>query len=204
MNQYAIFGGTFDPVHCGHVALVRYVLSHVHDTIVIVSCAYQNPHKAHNADGASAQHRLAMIRCAFANIDRVIVDESEIQARGISYTVDTIMRFHKIYNPIEKLYFIIGSDIVQNIHQWKNIEKLSDIVTLLIYPRLSTKLSDDNYALLHHSLHSYSFDYVLMNDAPCIDISSTDIRAQYKKNCIEKNTLPPSVHEYICQHSLYR
>lgn len=203
MNHYAIFGGTFDPVHCGHVALVQYVLSYMHDTMVIISCAYQNPHKAQNIGGAHAQHRLAMIKSAFGRMNRVIIDESEIRERGISYTVDMLMRFRKVYNDVEKMYFIIGSDLVEKIHQWKNVQEIANLVTLLIYPRFDENLSYDNGTSLHRALHACSFEYVWMDSAPRLDISSTDIRIQYKKNRLKENVLPPSVHEYIRQHSLY-
>ncbi len=197
MSLYAILGGSFDPVHCGHVALVQYVLSYIKESRVIVSCAYQNPHKIENACTASAEHRLAMVQRAFAGMSRVFIDEGEIRARCVSYTVDMLTRLRKVYDVSEKMYFIIGSDLVQSMPQWKDAERLAELVTLLIYPRVHKSELDT------HLTRCGSFRCLYMHDAPRIDISSTDIRAAYQERRVLAHALPPSVAAYIRKHALY-
>ncbi len=131
MKKVCILGGSFNPIHIGHLILANTVLEELSlDEIIFVPC-YIQPLKS-NIDFASADHRLEMIKIAIQNNLKFTFSDIEIKRKGKSYTVDTLRYFkRKYYN----LYFVIGADNIKEFHRWKEPDTILKIANLIVTNR---------------------------------------------------------------------
>ncbi len=189
MKRLGILGGTFDPVHLGHLVMAQAALKEMKlDKVFFVPCRLP-PHKpASNLTPAS--DRLAMIRLAIQSNKDFAVSDFEIKRRGKSYSIDTVKYFKKAYSH-SKLFFIIGGDALAGLPQWKNIGGILKIVEFVVVNRPGNFFPKK--AIKHHT--------VLM---PGIDLSSSYIRANLRKNKTVRYLVPDGVIEYIERRKLYR
>ncbi|MFH1227438.1 MAG: nicotinate-nucleotide adenylyltransferase [Planctomycetota bacterium] len=143
--KIAILGGTFNPIHNGHLAMARAVLKYLKpDKILFVPC-YLPYHKlaSSNRDKcgktakelAPAQHRLAMIKLAIKNNPRFAVLDIDIKVRRPTYSINTIIKLKNIYPKDTKFYFIIGADSFMDIHKWRRIKVLINLVDFVVVAR---------------------------------------------------------------------
>jgi nicotinate (nicotinamide) nucleotide adenylyltransferase len=187
-----IIGGTFDPVHFGHLATAKLAQDYFKLEKIYFVPASTPPHKS--LPHARPDHRLAMLRCACKNTRGFEVWDGEIRRGGKSYTLDTLKTFKKSF-PQTPLCFIIGSDNLKEIPLWHKYPELLKLATFCITHRPGHSLE------VPREIKSMRFKIF---PSPEWKISSTMIRDYLAKGYSCKYLLPPEVLEYINKHRLYR
>jgi nicotinate-nucleotide adenylyltransferase len=136
--RYAILGGSFNPVHIGHLFLADAALSELGYDRVILIPAFTSPFKS-GAEAAPAEDRLEMLLASIAGDPRITVDDCEIRRTGISYTIDTLLDIEARYRPEGKLGLILGDDLVGDFSQWKRINEIVERVDIIVAHRRSAE-----------------------------------------------------------------
>lgn len=190
----ALFGGSFDPIHCGHIAIAQSVLQlEKIDEVIFIPNAI-SPLKSHNPL-ASNLHRKEMILKAIEGIDGLSLDDLELKTGGISYTIDTVEKYlMKMYTDI---FFIIGADQFHQLLNWHEVEILINKLKFLVYPRRGYSIETAPVTSCK------TIDYEVLN-LPYWEMSSTKIR----KFCIEDKSIehfvPSSVKDFIEKNQIYQ
>jgi nicotinate-nucleotide adenylyltransferase len=194
--RIAILGGTFNPVHKGHLNIAGEVRSRFGYRQIVFVPANIPAHKKMEVD-VGAEHRLKMLELAVAGRSDFVVDDCELRRGGTSYTIDTVRELSETY-PIEgKPGLIIGDDLVEDFKTWRDVERLVELVELVVAHRRSQK----DIAI------DYPCRYV---DNSLFPVSSSQIReALYAGDAVTgggtvSSWLPPQVFDYIQRHGLYR
>ncbi|MGI5958252.1 MAG: nicotinate (nicotinamide) nucleotide adenylyltransferase [Massiliimalia sp.] len=199
MEQVAIFGGTFNPIHKGHIHLCRQCQKAMGFDRVILMPTNIPPHKrAHHL--ASNEDRLQMCTLAVKGNPDFSVSDLEMRRQGVSYTVDTLGQIHQEH-PDWKLFLLIGSDMLFMFHrwyQWETILSLADLVVGAREPEEEQRMRQ--YAA--QSLQGSEKIHILKLDA--MPMSSTVIRRMLRNGEDPAEYLEPEVYEYINAHHLYR
>jgi nicotinate-nucleotide adenylyltransferase len=183
--RIGIYGGTFNPVHHGHLILARQALEEFKlDRLIFVPAA-ESPFKIQNHT-APPGDRLAMLRLAIAGEDRFSVDPLEIERGGISYSIDTVKMF-RTRNPEAELFFLVGEDNANRLTEWHRFEELKKLVCFVVLSR-SEDFESSQYPVVQRR----------------IEISSTEIRNRVAKQDSINYLVPESVKHYIEQHQLYQ
>lgn len=200
-----LYGGSFDPVHNGHLAVLRAARKAFPAAHIVVSCAYQNPFK--NGVHASAEDRLAMLRLALerAHIPNVSIDDADVQEKKISYTIDTVRRLRKSRGMDlpkklpEKLGLVAGCDLADELPSWKDANALARLVHLVLYPRAGYPMTAARKSRLQRS----GFSFTLL-DAPLADVSSTRLRAHFSRTAAAAaRMMPRAAAAYAKRAGLY-
>jgi nicotinate-nucleotide adenylyltransferase len=193
----AIIGGTFNPVHIGHLYLAQLIITKTDYSRLLFIPVNRPSHKIEKM-AISAAHRMNMLHMAIRDIrtdDRdIIIDDCEINRGGLSYSLDTVNYVYNNYNVEGKLGFIIGDDLAAGLATWYRWDVLKQKVTFLIARRESS-LSDD--AKLPEGI-SYRF---LKNAVK--EISSSNLRMKIMNGDNVSEFLPDTVYEYIKENRLY-
>ncbi len=179
----AVFGGTFDPPHCSHMATVLWLLQHPEvDRVVVVPTAH---HPFGKEPAAAFRHRVEMCRLAVSRFAQGLVEVSGIEGEREkpSYTIDTVREFMRL-NPEARFRVAMGSDIVGDLPKWHEGDELVRIAPPLEVPRITAE-------------HSARTGAIPM-------LSSTDIRERLAGGGNVTGLIPARVVEYISQHNLYR
>lgn len=196
-KKIGIFGGTFDPVHVGHVALTC-ALKEAHglDTVLIIP-TNRSPHKEHSVP-QEAKHRLNMLKKAFKDLPYCKVLPLELERTGPSYTIDTVMELkaRSIVAANDTLYLLLGQDLLGRLHTWKNIEELMRQTVPLVARREVQKTT-----LLSKEVQSWVEGGV--TDTPYFEVSATEIRNRIKNKLYCGHLLHNLVYKYIQRHCLY-
>ncbi|HEX7057776.1 MAG TPA: nicotinate-nucleotide adenylyltransferase [Bacilli bacterium] len=189
-----IMGGTFDPVHFGHLLAAERAREGARLDEVWFLPANSPPHKT-TEPGASGEHRLAMVRLAIQGNPRFRALDLELARGGVSYTVDTAAYLRKRY-PDDAFYWIIGLDMVKYLPQWVKIEEIFRMIGFigLNRPGIDPDLSD---------LPEWLRSKVTMVEMPEIAISSTDIRRRRQNRFSVRYLVPEPVLQYMEEHHLY-
>jgi nicotinate-nucleotide adenylyltransferase len=183
--RIGIYGGTFNPVHHGHLILARQALEEFKlDRLVFVPAA-ESPFKIQN-HSAPAGDRLAMLRLAIAGEDRFSVDALELERGGISYSIDTVKMFRN-RDPEAELFFLVGEDNADRLTEWHRFEELKKLVYFVVLSR-SEDFQSPEYPVVQRR----------------IEISSTEIRNRVANQESITYLVPESVKHYIEQHQLYQ
>jgi nicotinate-nucleotide adenylyltransferase len=191
--KLGIFGGTFDPVHHGHLIVAEYVRERVGLDRVLFIPTMISPHKV---DGAvtSPPHRLAMLREAVKSNPFFQVSDVEIERGGVSYTVDTL-RLMGEENATDEFFLLIGADNLAEFLSWKDPGEIVKRAKLVVMNR-------PGFAGAHAD-PSLPRD-IIECPVPSIDISATEIRRRVQTGLTISYLVPPSVSRYIDRHRLYR
>lgn len=170
--RIAVFGGTFNPIHIGHVNVIRSVLKELKPDKLILMPTHIPPHK-NACDLASDEHRLEMCRLTAAEFASVTVDDYELQNSGRSYTVSTMEHLRQIY-PKDELYFVMGSDMTKTFLTWYQPKRITELCKLCCLSR-SDK---DSRVLLKYidDIRAIGADCSIIESDP-VEISSTKVRA---------------------------
>lgn len=190
MKRIGILGGTFNPIHIGHLAIAQMAADKMHlAKVVFVPCNIP-PHK-NPALGASPKDRLKMVRSAIRGNPLFDVSDYEIKKPGPSYTFETLHHFRKIYKGAVRLFFVIGGDTLPQLKKWRYIGDILKIATFIVVnrPGRFRKTSD----ITHHSV-----------SMPGIDISSSYVRQCIAQRKTIKYFVPEPVARYIEQYKLYQ
>ncbi len=211
MKLHTLFGGTFDPIHYGHLHSVEVLAQQAGLQQVIVLPNHIPPHRAQPQ--ASPQQRLKMIELAIAARPLFRSDSCELQLAATSYTVETLERIRKEYGASQPMAFIIGQDALLSLHQWHRWQSILDLCHLLVCARpgyrdtLSSELQqwlDSHRIFLPEQLNQRPHGYIWFADTPLLNISSTDIRRRCRQGLSCDGLLPESVSQYITLQGLYR
>lgn len=198
--RVGIYGGTFSPVHNGHVAAAKAFMEQMWLDILYVIPTGVTPHKTMKGD-ATAADRLEMCRLAFAGMEGVIVSDLEMRREGKSYTVDTL---RQLYDPDGRLFLLMGTDMLLTLDKWREPEE----IFRLCYPVYIRREEDGALdAAIVEKIKSYQEKYgkvVRRIVAPAIEISSTDVRAAVAEGFPIEGAVPSSVAAYIRDRGLYR
>jgi nicotinate-nucleotide adenylyltransferase len=187
--KIGILGGTFNPIHLGHLILVEEVRQKIGLTKVIFIPANLPPHKD-NGEIISASHRMKMIKLAIKGNPYFFVSDIEIRRGGRSYTIDTIKELRRIY-PGRGLYFIIGSDLFKYLNEWKDLKEIISMVKFIVATRPGYPLDDIP-------------DYMKTIDIRAVDISAFEIRQCIKQGHSFRYLVPEAVRQYIIRERLYK
>lgn len=197
--KYAIYGGTFDPIHLAHIKLAEYAIKELDLDELIFMPAYINPFKQ-NRITSSPQDRLSMIQKILSYNDKFSVSDFEIHKKDVSYTIDTLEHFENIKKG--KLYFVLGYDTIINLNNWHRGEEI-----LSKYPIITAfrpGISKEKASLI---IDSFRKDYsanIYVVDMPPLDVSATHIRELIKENKSLSGQVLPEIEEYILEHQLYK
>jgi len=185
-----ILGGTFNPVHLGHLILAQEIKEKLALERVIFVPAYRAPHKD-MAWLIPARHRLEMLKLAVRGNPGFSVSDIELRRQGVSYTVDTIAALKKKY-PQDEIFFIAGSDLAPDLKSWKHFSGLLRMVNFVIARRPGYPAGK--------GLSSG----VTPVKIRAVDISAADIRKRIKDGLPVRYFLPEAVQSYIVRNKLYR
>jgi nicotinate-nucleotide adenylyltransferase len=186
-----VFGGTFDPVHWGHLIIGGYVRHALALEKIVFVPSMISPHKQEQT-AAAGEERLAMLRLAVRGEAGFEVSDMEIVRGGVSYTVDTLSQFHKI-SPGCHLSLLIGADNYAEFGTWKEPERVRSLARLVVMTRPGSRV--DSFA---------AYGEEVRIRVPEIAVSSSDIRRRAKGGETIRYLVPDRVAEYIRSHHLYR
>ncbi len=195
-----IMGGTFDPVHLGHLAIAKQAWHQLSMSEVIFMPA-GHPYFKANAPISSPDDRLNMLKLALVENPHFKISLLEIQRPGPSYAVDTLSQLRKNISLSDELFFILGWDSLLTLTRWQQPERLLQLCKLVAAPRPGYSKPDLHE--LEQDLPGISQKTVIM-DKPVIDISSTDIRERVREGLPIDHLVPRAVAEYILEHNLYK
>ena len=205
-KRIGIYGGAFDPLHNGHINPIDQVFrEHDLDRIHFIPTNISNSEKK---IFASHVDRLEMLNIGLNN-PAYIADDREIIRKGISYTIDTIESVIEEYKGVN-IYLIIGSDILPTLNKWKdfnNIMLLCNIIVLARMTKNNDSLIDKELKPLICSdlaiFHGNSYGKIYIQDAPLINISSTEIRSRLQKNQKVSNLIPLRLDQWLQKRKIY-
>ncbi len=185
VSSIGIYGGTFDPIHHGHLILAREAMERLDIDRILFVPAAQSPYKI-DASNTPVTTRLAMLQAALEGEAGFAIDERELHRPPPSFAIDTIedlMRDH----PGQKLVYLIGSDNLPRLRTWHRFNDLEKLVEFVVLDR-SGITADSPYRTIRRS----------------IDISSTEIRKRVAEGRSIRYLVPPAVEEIIARHHLYQ
>ncbi len=197
MIKVGILGGTFDPIHYGHIALAETALSQYGLDRVLVMTGGNPPHKR-DREITDARVRHEMVRLALVREDRIDAFDYEVAKTEYSYTAKTLTELKTLY-PDWEIYFIIGEDSLDDLPKWYEPEAVCKNAVLLVYPRASESRLDE---LIKERSEEFDGDIRPIN-APVIGISSTDIRSRIKEGRDTKGLISDDVLGLIKEKRLY-
>ncbi len=221
MKRIGLFGGTFNPVHMGHVQVIREVKEKFGlDKIFLIPSAFP-PHKETEGiiDGLD---RIEMIRLAFSDDPDFVVSDVELKRSGFSYTIDTVRHFKSIFPENTKLYFIVGLDAFLEVDTWKSYKDLFLLIPFIVMSRAATgqrdtvlqwkhlgsyiksKISDEYRHSASRSCYIHDVKQpVFLFEVTPVEISSTEIRERIRKGRTIKSLVPEPVEDLINAKGLY-
>ncbi|CAL4043581.1 Nicotinate-nucleotide adenylyltransferase [Buchnera aphidicola (Anoecia corni)] len=207
----SILGGTFNPIHNGHLLSANRLLQEMHLKNIFLLPNNIPPHKL--IRNIKNKHRLIMIKLAISNFTNLGINLLEIKDKKISYTFDTLVKIRRKIGKSISLIFIIGEDNLYEIYKWENWEKFLNLCHIVVIPRkvkLVKKVQDsilswvNTYKIDDFSIFSYcSSGYIFFSNIKQENISSSKIRNCIKKKKIYKQFVPIKVYQYIKKNKLY-
>ena len=204
-SKVAIFGGTFDPIHNGHLTIAEAVLHQFAPQRVLFVPSGNPPHKP-DRQITCANHRYNMVLDAVCNTPGFDVTRLEVDRTGASYTIDTIRAVKGLCLPGATIYFVLGQDALCNILSWKNAAELLTLCNFIVVPRQVNANNAKNEAELDAQLLLLRSQYgakIEILKMPQLDVSSTAVRAALEGGAPIKAIVPPEVAQYARTHGLY-
>jgi nicotinate-nucleotide adenylyltransferase len=219
-KRVGILGGSFDPVHNGHIGLATQVREKFHLDHILFIPAYISPHKQ-DRKPTSSRHRLSMLRLATASQPFFLISETELIRKEISFTIDTLAVLLN-EQPETDFYLIMGMDAFEGMKTWKAVHKLFESCHIIIAsrPGYTMKGIEENLKNIFHDssapylpatrdqdvltfCHREKKTCLHFFDLPPINVSSSQIRERIQAHQEIKNMLPPEVENYIMKNQLY-
>jgi len=202
MKRIGIFGGTFNPIHMGHLIMAEEVCQQHHLSKILFIPAYIPPHK-YVKDLTEAHHRYQMIKAAISEKSKFEVSDLEIIREGKSYTIDTVQEILDHYGKDCEVFLIMGADSLNELELWKNIKRLSQLCHFVIVnrPGFKTEVSARLVEIIGSDNIS-DMERLRIEITP-VGISSTEIRKRLNGGVEIKGLVPECVEAYIKEHCLY-
>jgi len=190
--KIALFGGCFNPIHCGHLILAETAREYfVLDKIIFIPAGHP-PHKT--VDLASAQTRYDMVRLAIENNENFFISRIELKQKGKSYTYHTIQTY-KNKHPQDEIFFLTGSDTLFELNTWKKGKRILEFCQFLVGIRPGFPREKVEKEILK-KVNIFSF--------PGLDISGQQIRERIRQDKSIKYLIPEKVEKYIYEKGLYK
>ncbi len=196
----AIFGGTFDPIHIGHIHIAYEALYNLHLDKIIFMPAGNPPHKK-NKNITDAQIRYDLVKRAIESELNFEISDYEIKKKENSYTYETVELFCKLQGDIE-WYLLIGADSLMDLGGWKNVQKILSSCKLVVYSRPG--FPDEEVINQKEYIEKKYNKKIIYINMSAIDVSSTTIRASIKAGRVVNYLLPRGVEKIINKHNLYK
>jgi nicotinate-nucleotide adenylyltransferase len=190
MQRIGLFGGSFDPVHLGHLLVAQAVIEELGLDRLFFIPATQSPFKPENKP-AAAPSRLQLLRLALAGETNCEIDEQEIRRGGVSYTIETLRDYARRF-PKAELFYLIGADNVAKLQEWREANELSRLAQFVVIPRPGQAPVNFPPPFRGRMLKGFPFD-----------VSSSQIRARVKAGLPIDHLVPPPVAEAILAAKLY-
>lgn len=211
-QRIGLFGGTFNPVHIGHLRCAEEIREQFAlDRIVFVP-AFMPPHKKNPI--VSPEHRCEMTRLAIADNPCFELSDVELQREGNSYSYDTITYFHKKEEPGSELFFIIGSDAFREVHTWRNYPDFFEQCGFIVMNRAGVRAPSPlnlpgniarEFMRLDENTYTHrSGNRICFGRVSALDISSTDIRTRIVGGRTISYLVTATVERYLLENRLYR
>ena len=194
-----VLGGTFDPIHTGHLIVAEEVRARLNLAVVLFVPAGQ-PWLKPDIPVSAAEHRVQMVRLAIADKPYFKLSTMEIERPGPSYTVDTIAELQRQLGAEDELFFILGWDSLTELPRWHEPSQLIKMCRLVAVPRPG--YPHPRLKSLECALPGLAQNVMLM-DKPEIDIDATEIRNRVAQGLSIRHLVPEPVERYIKQHKLY-
>lgn len=195
-ERIGIMGGSFDPIHQGHIRMAQHALESQQLDRVLMLPSGNPPHKP---DITPAEHRWRMVCAACAGIPGLIPCREELDRTGVIYTVDTLSRLQEKY-PKAELFYLIGADMLMRLHRWYRLEEVLQMCTFIVFPRTSAytpqQLNEERKKLTALGAR------ILLMDMEVLDASSTDARQAIQEGGSTPQ-LPIAVRQYAQAAGLY-
>ena len=219
MSSVGVLGGTFNPIHIGHLAIARQARESLALDRVIFVPTGDPPHKPHQKL-AAASDRYEMVRLAIASDSAFSISDIEMRRPGKSYTIDTIRLLQQEYGQETRLFFLIGLDAFLEIRTWRDPETLLTLCSFVVIsrpglsfqtlsalpliPRIpGASLMDLDAGRSMRLDFSVGSQSLICLRLPPSSVSASDIRARIAEGTSTANLLPPAVESYILQHHIY-
>ncbi len=209
-RRIAIYGGTFDPIHNGHLGSIDELRNTLKIDLVHLVPSYIPPHRGE--PGASAQQRLEMLELAAGQAMGLVVDNREVERQGTSYSIDTLSGFRQEYGPDVELLFVMGDDAFALLHTWHRWREITDFAHIIVMARPNMIAEQPDSMVLEWcsqrriessaELEGASGRLLELSLEPR-DVSATEIRQRVKDQLSIEELVPKVVANYITGHKLY-
>lgn len=194
-------GGTFDPIHNGHLMLGEYAYKQFALDQIWFMPNGNPPHKSSATIESQTKNRVEMVKRAITDTSYFVLQNYEVENKDINYSYKTMEHFREVY-PEHEFYFIIGADSLFSIEKWVKPERLLKLCIILAAYR-DDKKTEEMMAQIEYLNQKYDADIRLLN-TPNVDISSSDIRRMIKVGISVKEMVPESVYNYIKTKQLFK
>lgn len=201
MRKIGILGGTFNPIHNGHIHIGKEALKALDLDEVIFVPTGRPRHKLNDASLLNENLRYRMVGLAIQGHEGFSISDYEINKKGFSFTYETLKYFSEIYKD-SHLYFISGADCLINIYKWKNVADIFKRATLVVFNRPGFS-KEDILAQKKKVEEDFNTEIIFLDVEP-LEISSTDIRKAVKNQDEITDIIPKPVMNFIKEHNLYK
>jgi len=198
--KIGILGGTFDPIHMGHLAIAQEAAEELQLPRVLFIPAPRPPHKQKQAM-SDVVHRVAMVRVAIEDNPLFQLSTVELERDGPSYTVDTLAQLRGVFGEETELFYIVGGDAPGDLLSWREPERILTLATVVVVTRPG--YTETQIEQLRSRLPA-ARTRIRALSGPQYGISATDIRVRVESGRSIRYLVPPDVHSYIARHGLYR
>lgn len=188
--KIGLFGGSFDPVHCGHLLVAQAACEELGLTRLFFIPAAQSPFKP-DSTPAPAPERLRLLRLALAGKSHYEIDEQELRRGGTSFTIDTVQEYTRRW-PDAELFYLIGADHAPQLPKWRSAEKLAQLVEFVVIPRPGEPAAQLQPPFRQRRLTGFP-----------LGVSSSQIRARVRSGLALDGLVPPAVAEAVRNNHLY-
>lgn len=202
-QRVVLFGGSFDPIHNGHLGVAQFAKQALRAQQLIFVPARQSPHK-HQPPLASETQRLAMIQLAISDLEGFEVSDCEFYRLQPSYSVDTVRYFRRRLGEQSELFWLVGADNVAGFAQWHQVDQFVRLCRVCFMVRGGCPAPDLDQLAPYFDRQTIEQMKEDMLETPRIDISSTDIRQRIAAGLPIDGLVPPAVAAYIERHGLYK
>ena len=199
-TDIGVFGGTFDPIHLGHLVAAEEVRVKLDlDRILFVPAG--RPWLKVDRPVSPAKHRLEMVRLAIADRPQFALSTVEVDRPGPSYTAETLELLRRQLGAEARIFFLLGSDGLPDLPEWREPRRLIQLCRLAVFARPGRPVP--SLESLETAIPGLSENVVFV-EVPQVDVSATQIRRQVAEGVSVRDWLPPMVEDYILTHGMYR
>lgn len=196
-----IMGGTFNPIHNGHLMLAGHVMEEFGLDEIWFMPNGNPPHKRQESIGTSTSDRLEMVRIAIGDCPKFSIQPYEAEKKTVSYSYQTMEEFRKSY-PDRDFYFIIGADSLFQMETWGHPDRLLSCCTVIAAKRDSKETDQDMQKQISYLEEKYHAQ-ILLSRSPVFEVSSSEIREMIQRNHPIEGLVPDGVADYIRENHIY-